>query len=79
MANRQMFSLDVIDTDRFLEMPVTTQALYFHLGMNANDNGTVEVYPVMRSIRATADDLKVLISKGYATMITDNTAVLKLT
>ena len=33
MANRRMFSLDVVDTDAFIDMPVTAQALYFHLGM----------------------------------------------
>ena len=41
MANKRMFSLDVVDTDLFLEMPTTTQALYFHLGMRADDDGFV--------------------------------------
>ncbi|MDE5907772.1 MAG: hypothetical protein K2H52_03365 [Lachnospiraceae bacterium] len=41
MANRRMFSLDIVDTDNFLDMPVTTQALYFHLGMRADDDGFV--------------------------------------
>lgn len=79
MANRRMFSLDVVDTDRFLDMPVTTQALYFHLGMNADDSGAVKVYPVMRSMRATSDDLRILVAKGYVTMVTSDLAILKLT
>ena len=36
-----MFSLDVVDTDKFLEMPLSTQALYFHFGMRADDDGFV--------------------------------------
>ena len=41
MANRRMFSRDVVETDRFLGMPLTSQALYFHLGMEADDAGCV--------------------------------------
>lgn len=41
MANRRMFSLSVIDTDKFLDMPVSSQLLYFHLGMRADDDGFV--------------------------------------
>lgn len=38
MANKRMFSLDVVDTDKFIEMPATSQNLYFHLGMRADDD-----------------------------------------
>lgn len=41
MASKRMFSIDVIDTDKFLDMPVSTQALYFHFGMRADDDGFV--------------------------------------
>lgn len=41
MANKRMFSLDIVDTDAFLEMPASTQALYFHLAMRADDDGFV--------------------------------------
>lgn len=41
MANRRMFSLDIVDTDKFLEMSLSSQALYFHLGMRADDDGFV--------------------------------------
>ena len=41
MANRRMFSLNVVDTDTFLEMPQSSQNLYFHLGMRADDDGFV--------------------------------------
>ncbi len=41
MANRRMFSLDVVDTDDFVELPVAAQAFYFHLGMGADADGLV--------------------------------------
>lgn len=66
MANRRMFSLDVVDTDRFLDMPVTTQALYFHLGMRADDDGFVSSPKrITKTVGCNEDDLKILLSKGY--------------
>lgn len=66
MANRRMFSMDVIDTDKFLDMPVTTQALYFHLGMRADDDGFVSApKKITKIVNCSTDDLRVLISKGY--------------
>lgn len=41
MAAKRMFSLDVIDTDKFMDMPNSTQSLYFHLGMRSDDEGFV--------------------------------------
>ncbi len=41
MANRRMFSLDIIDSDAFLDMPNESQNLYFHLAMRADDDGFV--------------------------------------
>ena len=41
MGNHRMFANSVIDSDRFLDMPLTTQALYFHLGMKADDDGFI--------------------------------------
>lgn len=79
MANRRMFSSKVTESIGFLQMPASTQNLYFHLGMHADDDGFVETYPVMRLTRATEDDLKILISKGFASMITDDLAAIRLT
>lgn len=65
MANRRMFSLDVVDTDLFLEMPASTQALYFHLGMRADDDGFVSSPKKITSmVNCGTDDLNVLIAKG---------------
>ena len=66
MANRRMFSISVIDTDKFLDMPLTTQALYFHFGMHADDDGFIKnPRRLVRSVGAAQDDFKLLIAKGY--------------
>ena len=66
MASKRMFSIDVIDTDKFLDMPVSTQALYFHFGMRADDDGFVSSPKKIAKIaNCTNDDLRILISKGY--------------
>ena len=66
MANRRMFSLSVIDTDNFLDMPATTQSLYFHLGMRADDDGFVSSPKKIATLaNCSNDDLRILASKGY--------------
>ena len=66
MAKRRMFSLDIVDTDNFLDMPATTQALYFQLGMRADDDGFVSSpKKITRLINCSNDDLKLLMAKGY--------------
>lgn len=66
MANRRMFSLSVIDTDKFLDMPVSSQLLYFHLGMRADDDGFVSSPKrIARTTNCGDDDLKILATKGY--------------
>lgn len=66
MANRRMFSKDVVETDKFLNMPLTSQALYFHLGMEADDDGFVaSPKKVQRSVGGSDEDLETLISNGF--------------
>ena len=66
MANRRMFSKDVVETDKFLNMPLTSQALYFHLGMEADDDGFVaSPKKVQRSIGCSEGDLQILASRGF--------------
>lgn len=61
-----MFSLDIIDTDMFLDLPVSSQALYFHLGMRADDDGFVSSPKrIAATVNASADDLKLLVAKGF--------------
>lgn len=72
MAERRMFSKTIISSARFLKMPISSQALYFHLGLNADDDGIVEGFPVMRMVGATEDDLRVLASKGFVTVLNED-------
>ncbi len=66
MALKRMFSLLVTDTDTFLDMPTSTQALYFHLGMHGDDDGFVgSPRKIMRAAGCSADDLKLLAAKGF--------------
>lgn len=68
-----MFSKRVVESTRFLRMPATSQNLYFHLGMLADDDGIVEAYPVMRTTGSSEDDLRVLVSKKFVTVLNQDT------
>lgn len=66
MAQRRMFSLAVTDTDAFQDMPTSSQALYFHLGMHGDDDGFVgSPKKITRGAGCKDDDLKLLIAKGF--------------
>ena len=66
MAQRRMFSLAVTDTDAFQDMPTSSQALYFHLGMHGDDDGFVgSPKKIARAAGCNADDIKLLITKGF--------------
>ena len=72
MAERRMFSKSVVESARFLKMPVSSQNLYFHLGMNADDDGIVEGYSVINLVKANEDDLRVLYSKGFVKILNED-------
>ena len=66
MAQRRMFSKKITETDKFLEMPLSSQALYFHLSMGADDEGFIDrAKTIQRTIGASGDDMKLLIAKGF--------------
>lgn len=66
MAHKRMFSKDITTSDSFREMPTSTQALYFHLGMEADDDGFLDSYKgLMRAVGAKDDDLKLLVAKRF--------------
>ena len=72
MAERRMFAKSVIGSARFLRMPSTSRLLYYDLGMQADDDGVVEAFSVMRTTRATEDDLRVLASKGFIRVLNED-------
>ena len=62
MAQKRMFSLAVVDTDAFLDLPTSAQALYFHLGMHGDDDGFVaSPKRIMRAVGCSEADLKMLV------------------
>lgn len=78
MADRRMFSKTIIDSDVFLDMPLSTQALYFHLSMRADDEGFVNnPKKIQRMIGASDDDLKILITKRYILTFESGIIVIK--
>lgn len=78
MAERRMFAKTIIDSDAFLDMPTTSQLLYFHLSMRADDDGFVnKPKSLMRMIGAKDDDMKILITKKFIIPFESGVVVIK--
>ena len=78
MAERRMFAKTIIDSDAFLDMPSSTQMLYFHLSMRADDDGFVNnPKRIMRMIGVANDDLKVLVGKKFILTFDSGVIVIK--
>lgn len=78
MASKRMFAMTIIDSDAFLDMPLSTQALYFHLSMRADDDGFINnPKKVQRLVMATDDDMKLLIAKSFIIPFESGVVVIK--
>ena len=78
MAERRMFTKKITDSDPFTEMPLSAQALYFHLNMNADDDGFLNnPKKIQRSIGASEDDMKLLIAKRFILTFEKGVIVIK--
>ena len=78
MAERRMFAKTIIDSDAFLDMPVSARLLYYDLGMRADDDGFVNgPKKIMRTTGSTEDDLKVLIAKKFIIPFENGIVVIK--
>lgn len=78
MAERRMFAKTIIDSDAFLDMPLSTQALYFHLSMRADDDGFINSpKKVQRMVGCGDDDLKLLIAKNFLIPFESGVVVIK--
>jgi uncharacterized phage protein (TIGR02220 family) len=78
MAERRMFAKTIIDSDAFLDMPATTQLLYFHLSMRADDDGFInKPKAIMRNCRCNEDDMKLLIAKKFIIPFESGVVVVK--
>ena len=73
-----MFTQKIIDSDAFLDMPLSTQALYFHLNMRADDDGFINnPKRIQRTVGASEDDLKLLIAKRFVICFENGVIVIK--
>ena len=78
MAERRMFAKSIIDSDAFLDMPLTAQALYFHLSMRADDDGFINnPKKIQRVIGGSDDDFKLLIAKRFIIPFESGVVVIK--
>ena len=78
VAERRMFTQKIIDSDAFLDMPLSSQALYFHLNMRADDDGFVNnPKRIQRTIGASEDDLKLLVAKRFVIGFENGVIVIK--
>lgn len=78
MAERRMFAKTIIDSDAFLEMPATSQNLYFHLSMRADDDGFVnKPKSIMRDCSAKDDDLNILFARKFVIPFESGIVVIK--
>lgn len=78
MAERRMFAKTIIDSDAFLDMPLSTQALYFHLSMRADDDGFINnPKKIQRMIGCADDDLKLLVAKSFIIPFDSGIVVIK--
>lgn len=78
MAERRMFAKTIIDSDVFLDMPLSTQALYFHLSMRADDDGFINnPKKIQRMVGCGDDDIKLLIAKNFLIPFESGVVVIK--
>lgn len=76
MAQKRMFDKAIIDTDRFMDLSMSSKALYFLLGMEADDEGFVSYKKVMRVHGGNEDDFKVLVAKNFVILFESGVVVI---
>ena len=78
MAERRMFAKTIIDSDNFLDMPLSAQALYFHLSMRADDEGFINnPKKIQRMVNASDDDARILMARGFVIPFDSGIVVIK--
>ena len=78
MAERRMFAKTIIDSDAFLDMPLSAQCLYFHLSMRADDDGFINnPKKIQRMVGAMDDDLRILIARKFIIPFESGIVVIK--
>lgn len=78
MAERRMFAKTIIDSDAFLDMPLSSQALYFHLSMRADDEGFINnPRKIVRMVNASNNDMDILTAKKFIIPFDSGVVVIK--
>ena len=78
MAEKRMFAKTIIDSDAFLDMPQSSQLLYFHLSMRADDDGFINnPKSITRNVKCNEDDLKILAAKKFIIPFESGVVVIK--
>ena len=78
MAERRMFAKSIVDSDMFLDMPVSARLLYYDLGMRADDDGFINSPKrTMKLTGASDDDMKLLIAKQFVIPFDSGVVVIK--
>ena len=78
MAERRMFAKTIIDSDSFLDMPLSAQALYFHLSMRADDDGFINnPKKIQRMVGCADDDMRLLVAKAFIIPFESGVVVIK--
>lgn len=78
MATKRMFSKEIVGSDAFIDMPTSSQLLYFHLGMEADDDGFIgNPKKISRFVGGSDDDLKILLSKRFLLIFDSGVVVVK--
>lgn len=78
MAERRMFAKTIVDSDAFLDMPATSQLLYFHLSMRADDDGFINnAKKIIRMVRLNDDDFNILVAKKFIIPFESGIVVIK--
>lgn len=78
MAERRMFAKQIIDSDSFLDMPLSSQSLYFHLSMRADDDGFLNnAKKIQRMLGCSDDDYKILLAKNFLITLENGVCVIK--
>jgi hypothetical protein len=78
MSSKRMFNTQIVDSDAFLSMPLSSQALYFHLGMSADDDGFLNnPVQIARAINASQDDMNLLLLKKFILRFDTGVMVIK--
>jgi len=70
-----MFSNRIANSAKFLQMPIESQLLYFHMILRADDDGIVEAYPLIKLLGTAPDNLKVLLAKGFIRQLNEDQVV----